>query len=103
MFFGLQYVLASMKNEIAWIVKGSNHIPSDPRTQTGLSSLDGVAHLAFGHAYPWPCCGRLAIGESTTHPPTPPNNPSYPHTISGAPKLDKEKFQRYAYESNEGN
>ena len=81
----------------------ANHIRSYPRTQTGWSSLDGAAHLAFGHAYPWPCCGRLAIGESTTHPPTPPNSPSYPHTISGAPKLDKEKFKRYAYESNQGN
>src|SRR3989337_2914010 len=70
----------------------ANHKASDPRTQTGWSSLDGVAHLAFGHAYPWPCYGRLAIGESTTHPPTPPNSPSYPHTISGAPKLDKRNF-----------
>ena len=70
----------------------ANHIPSHPRTQIGWSSLDGVAHLAFGHAYPWPCCGWLAIGESTTHPPTPPNSPSYPHTISRAPKLGKEKF-----------
>ena len=70
----------------------ANHIPSDPRTQTGWSSLDGVAHLAFGHAYLWPCCGWLAIGESTTHPPTPPNCPSYPHTISGAPKLVKRNF-----------
>ena len=81
----------------------ANHIPSDPRTQTGWSSLDGAAHLASGHACPWPCCGWLAIGESTTHPPTSPNSPSYPHTISGAPKLDKKKFQRYAYESNQGN
>ena len=71
----------------------ANHIPSYPRTQTGWSSLDGVAHLPFGHAYPWPYGVRLAIGESTTHPPTPPSSPSYLHTISGAPKLDKEKLQ----------
>src|SRR3989337_979684 len=70
----------------------ANHIPSYPRNHTGWSSLDGVAHQPFGHAYPWPCCGRLAIGESTTHPPTPPNSPSYPHTISAAPKLVKRKF-----------
>ena len=76
----------------------ANHIPSYPRTQTGWSSLDGVAHLPFGRAYPWPFRVRAAIQESTKHPPTPPNSPSYRHTISGAPKLGKEKFQRYAYE-----
>ena len=70
----------------------ANHIPSDPRTQTGWSSLDGVAHLAFVHAYPWPCCGWPAIRESSTHPPMPPNSPSYAHTISGAAKLDKRNF-----------
>ena len=70
----------------------ANHIPSDPRTQTGRSSLDGVAHQPFGHAYPWPFGVRLAIWESTTHPPTPPNSPSYPHTISGAPKVVKRNF-----------
>ena len=70
----------------------ANHIPSYPRTQTGWSSLDGVAHLPFGRAYPWPFGVRLAIRESTTHPPTPPNSPSYPHTISGAPKLVKRNF-----------
>ena len=70
----------------------ANHIPSDPRTQTGWSSHDGVAHHAFGHAYPCPCCGWLSIGDNTTHPPTPPNSPSYPHTISGAPKLVKRNF-----------
>ena len=64
----------------------ANHIPSYPRTQTGWSSLDGVAHLPFGRAYPCPFGVRLAIGESTTHPPAPPNSPSYLHTISGAPK-----------------
>ena len=70
----------------------AKYILNDPRTQIGWSSLDGVAHQAFGHAYPWPCCGCLAIGESTTHPPTPPISPSYPHTISGAPKLVKRNF-----------
>ena len=72
--------------------KANQYIPSYPHTQTGWSSLDGVAHLPFGHAYPWPFGVRLAIGESTTHPPTPPNSPSYPHTISGAPKLVKRNF-----------
>ena len=67
----------------------ANHIPSDLRTQTGWSSVDGVAHQPFGHAGPWHCHGRLASGLCTTQPPTPPNNPSYPHTISGAPKLIK--------------
>ena len=70
----------------------ANHIPSYPRTQTSWSSLDGVAHLPFDRAYPWPFGVRLAIGESTTHPPTPANSPSYPHTISGEPKLDKRNF-----------
>ena len=70
----------------------ANHIPSYPRTQTGWSSLDGVAHLPFGRAYPWPFGVRLSIGQSTTHPPMPPNSPSYPHTISGAPKLVKRNF-----------
>ena len=64
----------------------ANHIPSYPRTQIGRSSLDGVAHLPFGRAYPWPFGVRAAIEESTTHPPTPPNRPSYRHIILGAPK-----------------
>src|SRR3989337_1042843 len=67
----------------------ANHIPSSSRTDISWRSLDGVANQPFWHATPWHCCGRLAIGESTTHPPTPPNSPSYPHTISGAPKLVK--------------
>ena len=70
----------------------ANHIPSYSRTHIGWCSLDGVAHQPFWHAAPWHCCGCLAIGESTTHPPTPPNSPSYPHTISGAPKLVKRNF-----------
>ena len=67
----------------------ANHIPSSARTEISWRCLDGVAHQPFGHAGPWHCRGRLASGLCTTHPPTPPNNPSYPHTISGAPKLVK--------------
>ena len=70
----------------------ANHIPSSARTDISWRCLDGVAHQPFWHATPWHCCGWLAIGESTTHPPTPPNSPSYPHTISGAPKLVKRNF-----------
>ena len=67
----------------------ANHIPSSDQTDLSWRSLDGVEHQPFWHAGPWHCCGRLAIVLSNTHPPTPPNNPSYPHTISGAPKLVK--------------
>ena len=67
----------------------ANHIPSSARTDISWRCLDGVAHQPFGHAGPWHCRGRLASCLCTTHPPTPPNNPSYPHTISGAPKLVK--------------
>ena len=67
----------------------ANHIPISARTDISWRCLIGVAHLPFGHAGPWHCCGGLAIGLSTTHPPTPPNNPSDLHTISGAPKLSK--------------
>ena len=67
----------------------ANHVPSSDQTDLSWRSLDGVAHQPFCNAGPWHCCGRLAIVLSTTHPPTPPNNPSYPHTISGAPKLIK--------------
>ena len=69
----------------------ANHVPSSDQTDLSWRSLDGVAHQPFCNAGPWHCCGRLAIVLSTSHPPTPPNNPSYPHTISGAPKL----IQRY--------
>ena len=71
----------------------ANHIPSSDRTDISWRCLDGVAHLPFGHAGPWHCCGGLAIGLSTTHPPKPPNNPSYPHTILGAPKLVKRNLR----------
>ena len=67
----------------------ANHIPSSARTDISWRCLDGVAHQPFGHAGPWHCRGRLASGLCTTHPPMPPNNPSYPHTILGAPKLIK--------------
>src|SRR3989337_2189318 len=67
----------------------ANHIPSSTQTDISWRCLDGVAHQPFGHAGPWHCRGWLASGLCTTHPPTPPNNPSYPHTISGAPKLSK--------------
>src|SRR6266566_3586460 len=67
----------------------AKHIPSSARTDISWRCLDGVAHQPFWHAGPWHCCGRLAIRLSTTHSPTPPNNPSYPHTISGAPKSVK--------------
>ena len=74
-----------MKNEL--MNHEADHIPSSARTDISWSCLDGVAHLPFGHVGPWHCCGGLAIGLSTIHPPTPPNNPSDPHTISEAPKL----------------
>ena len=67
----------------------ANHIPSSARTKISWRCLDGVAHLPFGHAGPWHRRGRLTSSLCTTHPPKPPNNPSYPHTISGAPKLVK--------------
>ena len=67
----------------------TNHILSSTRTDISWRCLDGVAHQPFGHAGPWHSCGRLASGPCTTHPPTPPNNPSYPRTILGAPKLVK--------------
>ena len=67
----------------------ANHILSSARTKISWRCLDGVAHLPFGHAVPCHCCGWLAIRQSTTHSPSPPNNPSYPHTISGAPKFVK--------------
>ena len=67
----------------------ANHIHSSSRTKISWRCLDGVAHLPFGHAIPWHCCGWLTIRQSTTHSPSPPNNPSSPHTILGAPKLVK--------------